>query len=146
MLKGSFTQWAGDNVDHNVYTLEWKDTFHGMSIIKAEMISPMNVDNQQRIKRIRNGSKAAVIVSKAKIPIWWYDIPDTAALTKMRFKPIVELQSPQPFSLSLGIDLFWQLSIISAADENRAQWNWFMQLHQRGKPSSEKSSIYGVYY
>ena len=117
-----------------------------MSIIKAEMISPTNVDNQQRTKRIRNGSKAAEIVSKAKIPIWWYDIPDTAALTKMRFKPIVELQSPQPFSLSLGIDLFWQLSIISAADENRAQWNWFMQLHQRGKPSSENSSIYGVYY
>ena len=27
-------------------------------------------------------------------------------LTKMRFKPIVELQSPQPFSLSLAIDIF----------------------------------------
>ena len=105
VLKGSFTQWAGDNVDHNVYTLGGKDTYHGMSIITAEMISPMNVDNQQRIKRIRYGSKAAEIVSKAKIPISWYDIPDTTALTKMRFKPIVELQSPQPFSLSLGIDL-----------------------------------------
>ena len=120
VLKGSFTQWVGDNVDRNVYTLDGKDTFHEMSIITAEMVSPMNVDNQQRIKGIRYGSKAAEIVSKAKIPISWYDIPDTAALTKMHFKLIVELQSPQPFSLSLGIDLFWQLSIISAADENRA--------------------------
>ena len=46
VLKGSFTQWAGDNVDHNVYTLGGKDTYHGMSIITADMISPMNVDNQ----------------------------------------------------------------------------------------------------
>ena len=50
VLKGSFTQWVGGNVDHNVYTLGGQDTFHGMSIITAEMISPMNVDNQQRIK------------------------------------------------------------------------------------------------
>ena len=50
VLKGSFTQWVGDNVDHNVYTLGGQDTFHGMSIITDEMISPMNVDNQQRIK------------------------------------------------------------------------------------------------
>ena len=121
MLNGSFTQWAADNVDHNVCTLDEQDTFHGMGIIAAGIISPMNVDNQQRIKRIRYGSKAAEIVPEAKIPISCYDVPDTAALTKMRFKPIVALQSPQPFSLSLGIELFWQLSFFSSADENRAQ-------------------------
>ena len=112
VLNGSFTQWAADNVDHSVCTLDGKDTFHGMGIIAAWMISPMNVDNQQRIKRIRYSLKTAEIVSKAKISTTWYDVPDTAALTKMCFKPIVELQSPQPFSLSLGIDLFWQLSFI----------------------------------
>ena len=53
VLNASFTQWAADNVDHNVCTLDGKDTW--MSIITAEMISPMNVDNQQRIKRIRYG-------------------------------------------------------------------------------------------
>ena len=91
-----------------------------MGIIADGMITPMNVDNQQRIKRIRYGLKSEEIVSNAKIPISWYDVQDTAALTKMRFKHIVELQSP-PFSLSLGIDCFRQLSFISSADENRAQ-------------------------
>ena len=66
VLNSSFTQSAADNVDHNVCTLDGKDTFHGMGIIAAGMISPMNVDNQQRIKRIRYGLKAAEIVSKAK--------------------------------------------------------------------------------
>ena len=84
------------------------------------MISPMNVDNQQRIKRIRYSLKTAEIVSKAKISITWYDVPDTAALTKMRFKPIIGLQSPQPFSLSLGIDLFLATFVHSSADENWA--------------------------
>ena len=131
-LNDSFTQWTADNVDPNVCTLNGKDTFPGMGIIMDGMISPMNVDNQQRIKRIRYGLKAEEIVSNAKIPISWYDVQDTAALTKMRFKHIVELHSPQPFSLSLGIDYFWQLSFISSAEENRAQWNGFMQLHQHG--------------
>ena len=131
-LNDSFTQWTADNVDPNVCTLNGKDTFPGMGIIMDGMISPMNVDNQQRIKRIRYGLKAEEIVSNAKIPISWYDVQDTAALTKMRFKHIVELHSPQPFSLSLGIDYFWQLSFISSAEKNRAQWNGFMQLHQHG--------------
>ena len=129
VLSGSFARWAADNVDHNVCTLDGEDTFQGMDIIAAGMISPMNVDNQKRIKRIRYGLKAAEIVSKAKIPISWYDVPDTAAMTKMCFKPVAELQSPQFFSLSRGINLFWQVSLISSADENRAQWNEFMQLH-----------------
>ena len=116
VLNDSFTQWTADNVDHNVCALDGKDFFHGMGIITAVMISAMNVNNQQRIKRTRYGLKAVEIVSKAKIPISWYDIPDTAALTKMSFKPIVELQSPQPFSMSLNIDLFWKLSFMSSAD------------------------------
>jgi len=29
----SFTQWSGDNVDHNVVTIDGSGTFHGMGII-----------------------------------------------------------------------------------------------------------------
>ena len=62
-----------------------------MTITAAGVISPIDVDSQQRIKRIRYGLKEAKTLSKAKIPISWYDIADIAALTKIRFKPIVEL-------------------------------------------------------
>jgi len=30
---GSVTQWSGDNVDHNVNTIDGANTFHGMGII-----------------------------------------------------------------------------------------------------------------
>jgi hypothetical protein len=29
----SFTQWSGDNVDHNIKTIDGTGTFHGMGII-----------------------------------------------------------------------------------------------------------------
>ena len=50
MLNGSFTQWSAVNADKNICTLDEKYTVHGMSIVAAGMISPMNVDNQQQIK------------------------------------------------------------------------------------------------
>ena len=31
----SFTQWIADNVDHNITTIDGKQTFHGMEIIRA---------------------------------------------------------------------------------------------------------------
>ena len=34
-LNGEFVQYAADNVDHNVRTLDGKDTFHGMGIIST---------------------------------------------------------------------------------------------------------------
>ena len=56
----------------------------------------------------------------------------------MRFKPIFELQSPQIFSLYLGIDLFWQLSFISFLSFVHG----FMQLHQHGKSHPGKSQLF----
>ena len=32
LLDGTFTQWIGDNIDHNVWTIDGKNIFHGMRI------------------------------------------------------------------------------------------------------------------
>jgi hypothetical protein len=32
-ISGQFIQYVADNVDHNICTLDGKDTFHGMGII-----------------------------------------------------------------------------------------------------------------
>ena len=34
-LPGQFVQYVADNVDHNIQTIDGKDTFHGMGIIAA---------------------------------------------------------------------------------------------------------------
>ena len=39
----SFTQWAADNVDHNIATLNGKDTFHGMGILSMTVASPCTI-------------------------------------------------------------------------------------------------------
>ena len=36
LLDGKFTQWIGDNLEHNVRTIDGKNTFHGMGIIQQE--------------------------------------------------------------------------------------------------------------
>ena len=37
-----FTQFAGDNVDHNIRTLDGSETFHGMGIIVISTPFPGN--------------------------------------------------------------------------------------------------------
>ena len=32
-IHGEFILYVADNVDHNIRTLDWKDTFHGIGII-----------------------------------------------------------------------------------------------------------------
>ena len=37
-LQDGFTQFVGDNVDHNTDTLDGKGTFHGMGIIASSIL------------------------------------------------------------------------------------------------------------
>ena len=141
LLKGSFGQWVSDNVDHDVCTLDGKGTFHGMGIIVAGMTSEMDTRKENGIRRLKVGRMEEVVASKAKIPILWYEVPDRAALSKIKFKPIRELQSPHPFSMAQGIDLLWEFSF-TATREDGMNWNGFMQMHHDGKDHPGKSEIF----
>ena len=141
-LKGSFTQWVADNVDHNICTLDGKDTFHGMGIIAAgtkERDQPSQ--DPVRIKRLKSLLTAMEISSQKKIPILWYEAPDVASLSKIVFKPVVQLQSPTTFSPSLGIDLLWHLLMVFNSVGKQPQWNGFMQEHQHRESHPPKSEI-----
>ena len=53
----SFTQWVGDNVDHNTATLDGRGTFHGMGLIaisthSSNAINPMQEEAITRMKRV----------------------------------------------------------------------------------------------
>lgn len=86
-----------------------------------------------RIKRIKFLLKLSALTSQPKIPILWYDIPDTATLSKFFFKPMIELQQPTKFSTSLGIELLWQSSVLFSPVDKGPQWNRFEQAHQQNK-------------
>ena len=46
----SFTQFIADNVDHNIATLDGKDSFHGMGIIASTVSSRDHIIEEIKIK------------------------------------------------------------------------------------------------
>ena len=142
-LKGNFTQWVADNVDHNICTLDGKNTFHGMGIIAVGTKKQGEIsEDQVGIKRLNSPLTAEDISSRKRIPILWYEPPDTASLSKITFKPIIQLQSPRTFSPSHGIDLLWHMVKVFDSTNERPLWNGFMQKFQVKGVQPAKSDIF----
>ena len=123
----TFTQWASDNADHNIRTLTGEGTFHGMGIIamysKGE---PTSVT--KRIERKARVKADELVVGKG-VPIKPFIGPQTAALSGLRFEPILTLQYP---SLTLPTffysNLLWQSAwIFNKAKLPTPNWSGFMQ-------------------
>ena len=52
--ENAFIQYIADNVDHNIATLDGKDTFHGMGIIAATTNQRGNIIKELIVKRPKN--------------------------------------------------------------------------------------------
>lgn len=69
---GSFVQFAADNVDINVYTIDGHNTVHIMGVIK--MITPSEaIAPEQPIKKQTTMSSAHDLALKAHVPIQVYE-------------------------------------------------------------------------
>ena len=66
---GHFTQWVGDDVDHNVASLDGRNSFHGMGLIAIS--TPCGLDRRQTIKKILRlrKVKSSELVAGRGIPI-----------------------------------------------------------------------------
>ena len=74
LLCGSYTQWVADNVDHNICTIDGKDTFHGMGIIAVATRNPTQEPPASiRIPRLQSILKAKDVTSQKHFPIKWYE-------------------------------------------------------------------------
>ena len=141
LLDGVYTQWVADNVDHNVCIIDGKGTFHGMGIIA---IGTRKTHNQQQkesgqIRRIESILKSKEITSKKQFQMTWYEGSNILGLSKLAFKPLIQLYFPTTFSSSLGIDILWYSSLLFGTDDKRPNWNGFMQEHSSGEhPSDSK--------
>ena len=87
----SFTQWSGDNVDHNIATLDGQETFHGMGIIfmtvscSLSRLQPGHY-SEQSVKRLPP-QKVRSITRNNGIPIHYVSMPDIHLLSSISFKP-----------------------------------------------------------
>jgi len=85
-----FTQWAANNVDHNVNTLEGKGTFHGMGIISLSItlnkISSGHFTESQ-VPRLQRMNADKVITNQG-IDIEHYDLSHKNGFSTINFKPM----------------------------------------------------------
>ena len=67
---GSVTQWVSDNVDHNICTLDGKNTFHGMGVIAVSTTfeQPQHTSQNSQIQRNKI-MKIGIATANKVIPI-----------------------------------------------------------------------------
>jgi hypothetical protein len=87
-----FTQWVGDNVDHNIRTLDGKDTFHGMRLISISASPRTVVDIPDCVvPRIKQRLPAQEVAAGRGLPITEYERPERSGLSNVKLVPIKEL-------------------------------------------------------
>ena len=76
LVPGSFIQWVGDNIDHNINTIDGKDTFCGMGVIALSTPTYGDVmqirNSPSTVVKRKNIVKAKSLVMKEGIPIKTY--------------------------------------------------------------------------
>ena len=120
--------FAGDNVDHNILTVDGKGTFHGMGIIAA-LIPGRKKDRLIPRKNIANLEFAA----KGKIPIIEHRFAKHVRQT------IVFEHTPTLVNIDRTIDVLWELSL-NFKDETPG-WQGMMHIIHQGLDHPGQSSI-----
>ena len=96
-LPGQFVQYVADNVDHNIQTIDGKDTFHGMGIIAA--VTPSLKSNRYiPILKVTPSELEEI----GKIRIHFYS---SKPYTNMRYEPLVDLIAEYK---TYNIDILWK--------------------------------------
>ena len=128
-----FTQFAGDNFDHNIRTLDGLGTFHGMGIIAISTPFPGNSVLKERDK-ISQGKDitSEVSVNNKVIAMHNYMHPVKFALSSKEIKPLIKLQSPVILP-SNDIGNLRQASWYFRNSSNyRPNWSGYMQNISKG--------------
>jgi len=124
------TQWAGDNMDHNVNTIDGLNTFHGMGVVS--MSTSVHHDTMARfsetaVPRLHRVRVANVIKNKG-IPLLSYSVPQKSALSTLELKPFAALHFATSSLAPVMYDLSWQFGCsLCDSDHPRPNWSGFVQ-------------------
>ena len=123
---GSFTQFSADNVDHNVRSLNGKDTLHAMGIVAStthmrgsSLLMNLHPIKRQKIKRVTE------VIKNKEIEIKTYITPQISGLSMVKLKPLGELLYPYTLPPDLSMNLIWHMSIFFQRNE-RPNWSGYM--------------------
>ena len=139
----AFTQWIADNIDHNVRTLDGKNSFHGMGIIATSIPGREFLNSQMHsIPRQPLSNDVSSVVQNKGIQIHEYIEPNQRGLSNTSFQPLLTLQWPYTLPNTIQTDLLWHSGwFASDKSDPRPSWNGFMQHVTRGN-HPPKSKVY----
>lgn len=129
--KGEFVQYAADNVDHNIRTLDGHNTFHGMGIIA--MITPGTTQGHP-IPRAQ--VTASDIETTGRIQIQ-YHRADNQALATLTYGSVPIMRAHDP---TANLDVLWKTSLLFKIP--RPAWSGMMQVLHRGVQHSKSSVLF----
>ena len=120
------TQWACDNADHDIKTIDVSNQFHGMSTISMYAVNGHTTNFSQRVQR-KARLKVSDLISNKGIPIVPYNGSASASLIK--FKPLHEYQRPYTIPPApYYANLLWQSAhIFSKSHQVTPNYSGFMQ-------------------
>ena len=126
-LPGAFTRWSADNIDHNIRTLDGKGTFHAMGLVSSTTGTSENVEfnNAHRVKH-QSLKRVNDVVKGRGIEITHYIPPEVSGLSKIVFKPCVQLMLPLVLPPDTTLDLLWHTTFFFTADNLRPSWSGYM--------------------
>ena len=115
-LTTEFVQYAADNVDHNIRTLDGHDTFHGMGMIAA--ITP-GTRSSQPIPRAKVTSLDVALVGRVQIK---YHKEESCGMTAVTYQKLI---NPKAQNCYQNLDVLWKASIMFRS--LRPAWPGMMQ-------------------
>ena len=127
-IDGGVCVFAGDNVDHNVATLNGEGSFHGMGMIAA--VTPAN---SKSYTVSRSALKDFDVSSRAKVDITNFGVSNA-------IKPRICFATLQIPVICPHVDILWQVS--TRFENHIPSWSGTMHLVHSAEPYPGQSSVY----
>ena len=133
-----FTQYAADNVDHDVCTLDGSGTLHAMGIISiSSSTNAVSMCNKAEVPVPRlKLVKSAEVTKLNRIPLLHCSLPDES-MAGISFKSQFHASLPYTLPPSVNLDILWHLGwFMRNGDEVRPSWAGFNGSVVRGSPAT----------
>ena len=127
---GTFSQNIADNADHNLCTLDGKNTFHGMGIIHVSTNNNGLLHEEKAAKR-KDLQRVASVSKNKGITIGQYIRGNHSVMALKKFILIKELIFDLNLTLEKKIDILWEMSF-NFPNYTRPGWSGFMQVYHKG--------------
>lgn len=127
-----FLQYSADNVDHNIRSIDGKNTFHGMGIIVS--ITPSSRSTESIIRRVNITSEDIASVGRINIHNF---IPEKDRRNSMSYANLPDNNTEEPYT---RMDLLWKTSLLLKVP--RPLWSGFMQMVHKADHPGQSSVMF----